>query len=146
MYWDISFDRYAVIGRTERFQKFDPNALSKETNIRFIPLFSPHHKHCDDHREHYDDSLDEASDCDSSSHLSFNLPFEQSFSDGNLDQVHSLPVVKPTLLKEFLTTPMPVKRKQGRGPIPKGRVLTSRDNLILIEEQEKKKAEAAKLK
>ena len=137
------FNRHAVMEKIDRFQKFDPNALSRETNIHFIPLFSPDRTHRD---RHYD-FMDESTDSDSSFYLPQPLDFslERSYSDGHLDQVHSLPFIKPALLKEHLITPLPVRRK-GRGPPPKGRVLTSRDNLILIEEQEQKKAEAAKLK
>ena len=57
--------------KIERFQKFDPNALSRETNIHFIPLFSPDRTHRD---RHYD-FMDESTDSDSSFYLPQPLDF-----------------------------------------------------------------------
>lgn len=70
----------------------------------------------------------------------------RSVSEGTLNQCHTLSAIRPKSLREFLKTPLAPKRSRGRGPTPKGRVLTSRDNLLLLENEEKKKREAAQLK
>ena len=55
---------------------------------------------------------------------------------------NTLPPIQHKTLKEFLVTPKAPNR--GKGPVPKGRVLTSRQNLLLLEEQKKKKQENRK--
>ena len=144
------FNRNAVKARSSKFEKFDPESLSRDTKITFIPLFSPlksKHHPCPKDSEEDSDGYDDYDDA----FLSEMSPFmgsglDRSLSDSTLDKCHTLHAVKPRNLKEFLVTPSAPKRSRGRGPIPKGRVLTSRDNLLLLEEQERKKQEAADMK
>ena len=142
------FNRNAVKARSEKFKSFDPEALSRETNINYIPLFSPCKTVCgqseDENSETDYDCTPHSSFLETphSSFLETPHSLNRSFSDGDL---HTLPT-RSRKLREFLKTPTAPKPKRGRGPTPKGRVLTSRDNLILIEEQERKKREAALLK
>ena len=138
------FNRNAVNARSEKFKKFDPEALSRESRISYVPLFSPARaKHHDCQSE--DDESDGDSDVSPSlPPLNSSLHLNRSLSDSQLHKRHTLSPIKARRLKEYLTTPVAPRR--GRGPTPKGRVLTSRDNLILLEEQERKKKEVAKLK
>lgn len=53
------FHGHTVKPRYEKFKDFDPEALSKKSNISYIPLFSPDRK-----------PYDEESDLDSSLHSS----------------------------------------------------------------------------
>ena len=133
------FNRHAVKARSEKFKSFDPEALSKESNINYIPLFSPSKTVCGLSSE--DENSESDFDCSLLETLD-SPQLNRSFSDGDL---RTLPT-KSRKLRDFLKTPTAPRPKRGRGPTPKGRVLTSRDNLILIEEQERKKKEAALLK
>ena len=135
------FNRNAVKARSEKFQKFDPEALSRESRISYVPLFSPARA------KHHDCQSGDGESHSNSPSLppsNSSLQLNRSLSDSQLHKCHTLSPIKAKTLKEYLTTPMAPRR--GRGPTPKGRVLTSRDNLILLEEQERKKKEAAKLK
>ncbi|XP_064406640.1 uncharacterized protein LOC135351543 isoform X3 [Halichondria panicea] len=124
------FNRNAVKARSEKFRRFDQDALSKGSKINYVPLFSP------DRARHTDSNLDTEDENDSSSSAS-SPPFGNS-------RCNTLSPIQHKTLKDFLVTPKAPNR--GKGPVPKGRVLTSRQNLLLLEEQKKKKQEEAQLK
>ena len=124
------FNRNAVKARSEKFRRFDQDALSKGIKINYVPLFSP------DRARHTDSNLDTEDENDSSSSAS-SPPLGNS-------RCNTLPPIQHKTLKDFLVTPKAPNR--GKGPVPKGRVLTSRQNLLLLEEQKKKKQEEAQLK
>ena len=148
------FNRYAVKARSERERFQKPDVLAKESGISYLPMFSPAKV---SHRYDNRDS-EEGSECSGdSSDQSPQLPFiratmpgdrlNRSLSDGNLQKYKCfLAAKKQGTLKEFLKTPKAPKRSKGRGPTPHGRVLTSRENLVLVEEQQRKKQDAARLK
>lgn len=147
------FNRYAVKVRSERERFQKPAVLAKENGISYLPLFSPAKvSHSYDHHDSEEDS--ECSGCSSdqrpqSPFICTPMPdgrLNRSLSDGNLQKYVFLANKKQGTLKEFLKTPIAPKRSKGRGPTPHGRVLTSQENLALIEEQQRKKQDAARLK
>ena len=55
-----------------------------------------------------------------------------------------LPIHRVQSLKQFLKTPIPPYKNVKSGPRSFGRVLTSRENIMLMEEREKEKQERKK--
>ena len=120
------FNRNAVKLQSEKFKKFNPQPLSETSGIKYNPLYSPSR------------TTDGMHD----------LSGEQSTLEGDIFRkfLSFLPASNPKCLKEFLPTPQAPNRSKGRGLVPSGRVLTCKENLALIDEQERKKQEAARLK
>ena len=140
------FNRNAVKLQSEKFKKFNPQSLSETSGIKYIPLYSPSRTTDGMH-----DLSGEQSTLEQSPVLPGISPTPARSligSEGDIFRkfLSFLPASNPKCLKEFLPTPQAPKRSKGRGPVPPGRVLTSKENLSLIEEQERKKQEAARLK
>ena len=128
--------------------KLNSTDLTKGSKINYIPLFSPspslhYHARRDFNSEEYGSDFSDFEDNDSSDFLLYRTSVTpvrriRFHSDSMLNECHTISPIESRKLKDFLVTPMAHRRKKERGPTPNGRVLTSHDNLMLLEELEKK--------
>lgn len=145
------------------------DTLPKDTGIKYIPLYSPCRSrlwspasrpvkdslymvnHSTPNGKGRDDSFASLDLSFSPSHAgsySFdNGPLERSVSETDLRQTKCfLPVKKTASLTKFLKTPLAPSKAPTKRPRQPGRVLTSRENMLFMEEKEKEKNEKAALK
>lgn len=131
---------------------FKPESLAKDTGLAYIPLYSPAQACQDDSTDmlpssHYTISHHKCSS-DDDIYLRYNtsLPLERSLSEGNIDadfQSICLSYSKhSSSISNILKTPDHPSRKAKRGPQAAGKVLTSTENLQMIEDKEKQKLKA----
>lgn len=137
------------------FSTFKPSSLPERTGLAYIPLYSParppHPSIVDVSSEdetqlsaRFPHSTPVKRSCISSS-LSFSTPLsysEPSLLDESLFSSRSQPLPFITPISEFLHQPIPpskIPTKKGKSA---GQVLTSRENLQLLQEREKQKQAA----
>ena len=158
------FNKHAVrLSEVKTSSNLEDN-FPASTDIKYIPLYSPHPpriksrhnsptcmvKHStpndrlfvprgkqDDHNSYPLSAIDSPS---MGSYTLDKSTLECSVSESDLQDLKCfLPVKKACSLQKFLMTPvLPTCTKQpGQGPKPTGRDLTSRENMMLMEEKER---------
>ncbi|XP_019861816.1 PREDICTED: uncharacterized protein LOC109590340 isoform X7 [Amphimedon queenslandica] len=101
-----------------------PKSLQEETGLAYIPLYSP--------ARHYSDKS--LSGCST----------PRSDSNTSIPDDHD--VSRATSVTQFLVTPMHPSKVPTKNPKSFGKVLTSKENMELMEEKERKKEEEKKEK
>ena len=130
------FDRCRIQVKVpeDKRPKFQPESLAERTGLVYIPLYSPLQR-----------SGSELSDSRSD-----HSPLQRSLSMGNISNYSPVtPVIrlkKATSVSRFLNTPLAPSKIPTKSVKSCGKVLTSLENLQILEEKEKAKAEELKKK
>lgn len=133
------FDRSIIKAHTpdteeEEFSIFKPEVLARKTGLAYVPLYSPAPirslpgncktiPHCDPSQLFYEQS-----------HLK-SESYERDYRES------SVPAPTTTTLGKFLVSPLPPRKLPTKKGKSAGTVLTSLENLLHMQEKEKKKQE-----
>ena len=146
------FNRNAVLDKIpgENYTTFKPECLPQTSGLAYIPLYSP--APCHDRTMKKTLKLDEAlprleysSPEDHCSYHEASVPASSTESDDNFDKCF-MPAPKVRSLSKFLQTPIPPSQLPTKHGKCSGKVLTSLENMRILETREKAKKEKAKAK
>lgn len=154
------FNRSAISLPEESFEKFKPEALSSDNGINYIPFYTsssliPRKDTkrfiCDSETESDDLESDEDGLNDSTIVLQTTLSSAQSTPlqkslPSTLSQTPAKPLPYVSKFGQLLQLPKPPSKIPTKRGKSSGRVLTSEECLSAMEEKEKQKQEAARLK
>ena len=147
------FDRKAI-RIPEEYKSFKPESLPEKTGLAYIPLYSPAHG-----RTHFKvSSHNSILDCNSSpivqpaeenrvseDNISLTVRIS-SDSDDSSNRCSILPLRDSRTLSKFLRTPMPPSKLPTKHQKSCGKVLTSVENMHIMEAREHDKQQKEKLK
>ena len=115
-------------------RSFNPESLAEKTGLAYIPLYSPAKRM---HSKYQDDTTTSGERASSPSAL------EISYSEGDIanDLVPRVPYKRATSVTRFLKTPQNPNKLPTKHQKSAGKVLTSLENMLAMEEKERKTEE-----
>jgi len=142
------FDRSKVQGAIPasppaRSHMFKPEMLSKRTGLAYIPLYSPVGERVRS-KDTLNSQLVDVSFTSSENDSEIQVP-RRSYSETNLSN-YNLDFQKSTSISQFLNQPAHLNKLPTKHPKSAGKVLTSLENRIAMEEREEKKKQELKEK
>ena len=137
------------LGGTEKksFSTFNPASLVEESGLKYIPFYSPTSKD-----RHISNSLRVACEenddncCNSDSDADCHLSLESSSIDNSPPKMATLAVRNSTSVSKFLVQPLPPSAHPTERTKSCGMVLTSAQNMKLLEEKQRVKEEKERKK
>jgi hypothetical protein len=141
-----------------KYTAFNPESLPQSTGLAYIPLYSPAHSrthprfvHCDNLQQHSSRpdlqlvERDNVSDFEDSISVHVDSGSEGS-DDSPSNRCAILPLQDSRTLSKFLRTPMAPGEVPTKHQKSSGKVLTSVENMRIMEAREREKQQKAKLK